>query len=257
MIEQRILVNSGYYTVTPVVHMVQNDTGRTLICELTDYVIDNVGTGASLLCERPDGTYYSYLGTIDMTDNTVTIDMEDEGGALSQAGIVKAQLLLTDVNNYRIKSYEIRIVVEQEIPDAVPTPAQHDYVDALQSQFDAYIAQKTAQITQNTNDIDALEALIGLTKFSLVVAGNGSTSMQFPSGVGTRAIMICLGYSVGTKGLWLVTCSTTGAVNISEILAGSNLSVTTSSRTLTLANTSTVSNCYVHWITFAGSVTAL
>lgn len=257
MIEQRILVNSGYYTVTPVVHMVQNDTGRTLICELTDYIIDNVGTGASLLCERPDGTYYSYLGTIDMTENTVTIDLEDEGGALSQAGIVKAQLLLTDVNDYRIKSYEIKIVVEPEIPDAVPTPAQHDYVDALQSQFDAYIAQKTAQITQNTNDIDALEALIGLTKFSLVnIPISDSATINFAASVGTRAIMICLGYSTGTKGLYLVTCSTAGVVNMQTVQSGTNISATTGTNTMTITNSSTVSSIYCHFITFAGSVSA-
>lgn len=255
MIEQRILVNSGYKGVNPVVHMVQNDTGRTLVCELADYVVDDVGTGASLLCQRPDGSYYSYSGTIDFQDNTVTFVMDDEGGALSQAGVVKAQLMLTDSNDLRIKSYDIKIVVDEEVPDAVPTPEEADYVDALQSQYDAYIAQKSAQITQNANDIADLQNLVGLTKFSLVIAQNGSTEINFPAGVGTRALMIGLGYSLGTKGLWLVTCSTAGQVNRQEVISGTNLSFTASTNKLTITNNSTVSNCYIHFITFAGGVT--
>ena len=255
MIEQRILVNSGYKTVNPVVHMVQNDTGRTLVCELADYVLTDVGTGASLLCVRPNGTYYSYSGTLDFTENTVTVDMSDEGGALSQAGIVKAQLMLTDSNDLRIKSYDIKIVVDEEVPDALPTPAESAYVDALQSQYDAYIAQKSAQITQNANDIADLQSLVGLTKFSLVtVTMNSSQTVTFPSGVGTRALMICLGYSQGTKGLYLLTCSTAGVVSYVTVQAGSNISITTGTTSITVANSSTASGIYIHFITFAGGV---
>lgn len=255
MIEQRILVNSGYKGVCPTVHMVQNDTGRTLVCELADYVVDDVGTGASLLCVRPDGTYYSYAGTIDFSENTVTIDLSDEGGALTQPGVVRSQLMLTDSNDLRIKSYDIKIVVDEEVPNATPTPAEADYVDALQSQYDAYIAQHSAQITQNANDITDLQNLIGLTKFSLVVVTNGSTVVNFPAGVGTRALMIGLGYSQGTKGLWMVTCSTAGQVNRLAVIEGTNITFTAATNKLTISNNSTVSNCYMHFITFAGGVT--
>ena len=257
MIEQRILVNSGYKTVTPVVHMVQNDTGRTLVCELADYVLTDAGTGASLLCVRPNGTYYSYSGTLNFQENTVTVDMSDEGGALSQAGVVKAQLMLTDSNDLRIKSYDIKIVVDEEVPDALPTPAESAYVDALQSQYDAYIAQKSAQITQNTNDIADIQSLIGLTKFSLVtVPISSSATVTFPASVGTRALMICLGYSQGTKGMYLVTCSTAGTVNTLDIIDGNNISKSASTNALTISNSSTVSGVYVHFITFAGGVTS-
>lgn len=255
MIEQRILVNSGYKGVNPVVHMVQNDTGRTLVCELADYVVDDVGTGASLLCQRPDGSYYSYSGTIDFQDNTVTFVMDDEGGALSQAGVVKTQLMLTDSNDLRIKSYDIKIVVDEEVPDALPTPAESAYVDALQSQYDAYIAQKSAQITQNANDITDLQNLVGLTKFSLVnVPISGSATVTFPASVGTRALMICLGYSQGTKGLYLLTCATNGTVSYVAVQAGSNISITTGTNSITVSNSSTASGIYIHFITFAGGV---
>lgn len=257
MIEQRILVNSGYKGVNPVVHMVQNDTGRTLVCELADYVVDDVGTGASLLCQRPDDSYYSYSGTIDFQDNTVTFVMDDEGGALSQAGIVKAQLMLTDSNDLRIKSYDIKIVVDEEVPDALPTPAESAYVDALQSQYDAYIAQKSAQITQNASDIADIQALIGLTKFSLVtIPVNSSQTINFMPSSGTRCIMIAAGYSVGTKGIYVITCSTTGTVSVVAVSAGTNITYTTGSGTMTISNSSTVSGVYIHFITFAGGVSA-
>lgn len=112
MIEQRIKCSFGEYQVPAVVHAVQGDTARRFIFEPSDYKLTG-GESASLFCVRPNGTAYSYPATsISSTNNTITVDMDDDGGALTQAGVVAAQLVLA-ISGEEGKSFKLGIIVEE------------------------------------------------------------------------------------------------------------------------------------------------
>lgn len=251
MVEQHIKANMGVYAIPAIVHAVQEDTARVFIFDIVDYVLTGSET-ASLMCVRPDGSAYSYSGTVSAANQTVTVNLNTSGGALSQAGVVSAQLVMT-ISSKVVCSFKMGIIVEEKI-GGTPTQDEKDFVAGLQAQYDAYVATKSAQITANTNAISNLQTALGSAAFSVVVVGSSSQTITFSSTAGTRAIIICDGYSSGTKGILLVTCSSAGAVNVVEVSLGSNISYTTGTRTLTLNNTSTASSVYAQILTFSGGI---
>lgn len=136
MIEQRIKCNFGDYAVPGVVHAVQGDTARRFIFEPEDYQIAGNETVA-LFCIRPDGTAFSYAGTCDSATNTITINLASAGGALTQAGVVAAQIVMT-VTGGDVKSFKLGIIVEEALGG---TATQEDitFLEGLQAQLDAAI----------------------------------------------------------------------------------------------------------------------
>lgn len=137
MIEQRIKVNADIHAVPPIVNMVQEDTGRVLICELADYTVTGA-EGVALMCVRPDGTAYSYAGVANDTDNTAEFDLDVAGGALSQAGMVAARVIMT-IGSDIVSTFKFGIFVEEEI-GGVATPDDKTFLEGLQAQLTAAIS---------------------------------------------------------------------------------------------------------------------
>lgn len=136
MITQRLKCNFGDYAIPAVVHAVQGDTARRFIFEPEDYQIAGNETVA-LFCVRPNGTAFSYSGTCDSATNTITIDLASAGGALTQVGVVAAQLVLT-MTGGQGKSFKLGIIVEEALGG---TATQEDitFLEGLQAQLDAAI----------------------------------------------------------------------------------------------------------------------
>lgn len=137
MIEQRIKCSFGEYQVPAVVHAVQGDTARRFIFEPEDYQIAGNETVA-LFCVRPNGTAFSYAGTCDSATNTITINLASAGGALTQAGVVAAQLVLT-MTGGQGKSFKLGIIVEEALGG---TATQEDitFLEGLQAQLNAALS---------------------------------------------------------------------------------------------------------------------
>lgn len=113
MLTQRIKVAMDRRIVPPTVFMVQNDTGRVLVCELSDYTADGTET-ATLSCKRPNESYYDYSGTVDATTNTVTVALDQTGGALTRVGTVEAMLKVSK-SGERVTTFPINIVVMDDL----------------------------------------------------------------------------------------------------------------------------------------------
>lgn len=137
MIVQRIKCSFGEYSVPAVVHAVQGDTARRFVFEPTDYTLTG-GETASLFCVRPNGTAYSYSGTVSSTYNTITIDMDDDGGALTQAGVVAAQLVLA-ISGEEGKSFKLGIIVEEAL-GGVASADDVTFLESLQAQLNEAIS---------------------------------------------------------------------------------------------------------------------
>ena len=255
MVEQHIKANMGIYAIPAVVHAVQGDTARVFIFDVVDYEIQGTET-ASLMCVRPNGTSYSYSGTVSAANNTVTVDLDINGGALSQAGVVSAQLVMT-ISSKVVCSFPLGIIVHEAL-GGTATQDQKDYLTGLQAQMDAYIATATADITQNTSDITALQnmltGLAGIKHFTVNV--NGATkTLTFKNGSTTRCLLVCDGSSVGTKGMYIVTCASTGGLSVVDVSAGSSISYTTGTFTMTFTNSNASNAVGIEAIIFAGDIT--
>lgn len=136
VVTTRVKCNFSEYAVPAVIHAVQGDTGRRLIFEPEDYQIEGSETVA-LFCVRPNGTAFSYAGTCDSASNTITFDLSSEGGALTQVGVVAAQLVLT-MTGGEGKSFKLGIIVEEALGGEA-TQEDITFLEGLQAQLDAAI----------------------------------------------------------------------------------------------------------------------
>ena len=101
---------------------------------------------------------------------------------------------------------------------------------------------------------DFLSGINGFKKFTL--NSNSSKALTFKASSYSRCLLILDGYSLGTKGLYIATCTNSGTLSVVAISAGSNLTYTTSSYTLTFSNSSTSNTSYIEVVIFAGDVTS-
>ena len=170
MLEQFVSTYTGYKGVTEPVYAVQGDTGRVLICRLNDYQLTG-NEGASLICERPDKTVYTYTGTISHTLNTVSFELNVEGGALSQDGLVHMMVEITD-DGAIVCSFPIEMTVIPVLGGEA-TEDEKTFVDALQEQLAgkadvASVVLKTRTINgKSLNDDVVLKA----ANFSEAITG--------------------------------------------------------------------------------------
>lgn len=134
---QRIKCSFNEYAVPAVVHVVQGDTGRSFIFEPEDLQLSGSET-ASLFCVRPNGTAYSYNGTVNSTTNTIGFILDDDGGAFTQAGVVAAQLVLA-ISSLELKSFKLGIIVE-ECLGGTATADDVTFLESLQAQLNAALS---------------------------------------------------------------------------------------------------------------------
>lgn len=153
MLNQRVKVSSSTYLAPPIVNMVQNDSGRVLICEPFDYTITGAET-ATLICRRPDDTIFTYTGTVNAADNDVSIPMATEGGALTQVGDVDAELILT-ASGSTVTTFKITIRVQEDISGEA-TPEEKTFVQQLVADVDAAFAQYQAALAAVEAALDDL-----------------------------------------------------------------------------------------------------
>lgn len=170
--------NFSEYAVPAVIHAVQGDTGRRLIFEPEDYTIDGTET-VSLFCVRPNGTAYSYAGTCDAETNTFTFWLVQGGGALTQAGVVAAQIVMT-LTSGSTKSFKLGIIVEEALGG---TASSQDvtFLQGLQSQLDRAIGNFVqSSLTVNghalTGNIVLTPADIGAVPTTRTVNGKALSS---------------------------------------------------------------------------------
>lgn len=178
MIEQRIKCNFGDYAVPGVAHAVQGDTARRFIFEPEDYQIAGNETVA-LFCVRPDGTAFSYAGTCDSATNTITINLTAEGGALTQAGVVAAQIVMT-VTGGDVKSFKIGIIVEEALGGEA-TQEDITFLEGLQAQLDAAIGnfvQSSLKVNGHalTGNINLTASDVGAVPTTRTVNGKALSS---------------------------------------------------------------------------------
>lgn len=202
MIEQRIRARAGAYSVPAVVHAVQGDTGRVFVFEMEDYTITGA-EGVSLNCQRPDGSFYTYAGTVSAEDNTVTVALDDEGGALTQEGVVTFQLELTEAGLI-VCTFRGSIIVEPVVGGEA-TQEEKDFRDAIQAQLNekasnAQLAQVADDLAQEILDREAADA----TKADKTTTINGQplsanvvlASSQFSEAITGEKMLASLQYVV-------------------------------------------------------------
>ena len=136
VVTTRSKCNFSEYAVPAVIHAVQGDTGRRLIFEPEDYQIEG-SEEVSLFCVRPNGTAYSYAGTCDAATNTITFWLVQGGGALTQAGVVSAQIVMT-LTSGATKSFKLGIIVEEAL-GGTASAEDVTFLEGLQAQLDRAI----------------------------------------------------------------------------------------------------------------------
>lgn len=140
---QAIYLNADRKQTTPVVHMVQGDTGRELECHITDRVLTGTDS-AAIWCERPDGSVWSAVGTI--SNNAATFAFP-AGGPLNKAGQVKTQVKITDTNSLVVSTFDLIIEVHENV-SGISTPADETWRDSLAASLQADIDSKVPQTTK-------------------------------------------------------------------------------------------------------------
>lgn len=204
MLEQRVKANVGVYSVPAVVHVVQGDTGRVLIFEIEDYTLTGSET-ASLMCIRPDQTAFSYAGVVHGPEQTVEVPLASEGGALTQAGVVAAQLVLA-LSGEVVCSFKLGIIVE-EVLGGEATQEDITFLAGLQAQLDQAIGrfvESTREINGHdlSADITLTPADIGAVPTTRTVNGAALTgnvtlkSAQFAESITGEKMLAALTYRI-------------------------------------------------------------
>lgn len=94
MISQNVTLSLKRFGVAPVIHAVQNDTGREVVARFTDLELVAGMTG-KLSFTRSDGTHYEHTAVIDTTAQTATAELDQ---ALTQDGQTRCQIKITDAD---------------------------------------------------------------------------------------------------------------------------------------------------------------
>lgn len=140
---QTIYLNTDRKQTTPVVHMVQGDTGRELECHITDMVLTGTDS-AAIWCERPDGSVWSASGTI--SNNAATFALP-AGGPLNKVGQVKTQVKITDTNSLVVSTFDLIIEVHENV-SGISTPADESWRDSLAASLQSDISSRVLQSTK-------------------------------------------------------------------------------------------------------------
>lgn len=174
MLNQIIQVTLGHHEVTPIVHMVQTDTGRTLRCIVKDYMFDPTD-GVALICMRPDGSVFSYSGTVDTAVNSADFDLDLDGGALSQAGTVACHVIVTDTLGDVVSSFRLNIIVH-EVIGGEATPDDITFLDGLQAQLTAWMASAATQFIPTSRTINGKALTSNVTLDASDIPYDGTAS---------------------------------------------------------------------------------
>lgn len=133
---QVIYLTQANFGVHPVVHAVQNDTGRNLKMVISDVMLSGSPT-AELYFTRSDETHFSTNAEYESQDNSFTADISQ---ALTQPGNTRCNLTVKDSNDKTVSTYPFLIVV-------------HDSQDGTS---EAQLGYSIEEITQIIEDAEAV-----------------------------------------------------------------------------------------------------
>lgn len=120
-ITQEIHLTQDSYKLPPVIHAVQNDSGRTVKMYIDDETLAPGSTG-KLYFQRADISYYNVTATLVLADNAFTADITQ---ALTQPGPTQCQLRVT--SSSKVVSTFTFIVEVQPAVNGVPSEEQLGY----------------------------------------------------------------------------------------------------------------------------------
>lgn len=167
MISQNVTLSLKRFGVAPVIHAVQNDTGREVVARFTDLELVAGMTG-KLSFTRSDGTHYEHTAVIDTTAQTVTAELDQ---ALTQDGQTRCQIKITDADG--IQSAFTFIVDVQ--PDMAGLSQEQDgwRVEEITDRLDAVeeaIEDKQDRLTAGTGitiEQNVISASYGVDQYVL------------------------------------------------------------------------------------------
>ena len=141
--------------VTPIVALVQNDTGREIECNILDFDIP-AGATSKLWLIKPSGKVASCNGTI--SENVVTVALTDQ--AVAEKGMCVAQLKITK-NGKTLSSFTMHFNFEEDastngIISQEDIKLVETFIAEQKKKLDAYIAEKTKDIEKLKTDVGTL-----------------------------------------------------------------------------------------------------
>lgn len=117
-ITQKVTLYCDKFTVPPVIHAVQNDTGREVEAKFADFTL-TAGMTGELSFVRSDSTHYTVSATLNTGTNTATAELDQ---ALTQAGTTKCQMKITGSDGL-VSDFTFMVNVQ---PDVAGVSEQQD-----------------------------------------------------------------------------------------------------------------------------------
>lgn len=164
MSNQYINLNVNEYGVMPIIHAVQGDSGRNLICNIADMQIPS-GSTAKFWAVKPSGN--GIFNKTSINGNTVTVELTTQ--TLAEEGCTHGQLEIENAGK-SVKTFHFLIMVEKSYTGDYPeSESESTYLDSLleemQQQLNAAIQQGESDIdtmiTQAQSDINAAVSAAG------------------------------------------------------------------------------------------------
>lgn len=141
---------------TPIVNLVQNDTGREIECNILDFDIP-AGATSKLWMIKPSGKVASCDGTI--SGNMVTVALTDQ--VVAEDGMCVAQLKITK-DGKTLSSFTMHFNFEEDastngIISQEEIKLVETFITEQKKKLDVYIAEKTKDIEKLKTDVGNLD----------------------------------------------------------------------------------------------------
>ena len=146
---QTTIVHLLHAGVWPIIHAVQNETGRTVKMVLDDFALASGYTGR-LYFSRPDHTKYSTPATLVLADNAFTADLTQ---GLTRPGKVECQLKIT-ISSEVVSTLTFIINVERDVNSVTASQLGYSIEDIQALADQAEAAASAAQTVAETYVID-------------------------------------------------------------------------------------------------------
>lgn len=210
---QTVALMQTYYTVPPVVHAVQNDSGRQLRMVITDETVPASST-AVLSIHRSDDTHYD-IATTEESAGTFVADITQ---ALTQAGTTKCQLKVDGI----VSTYTFVIDVQKDESGTI-TPQEGESIDeAIAEALAATGAFVEVQVDGTdpviTAEINHRYICGEVTSLSFTPSLDGIVAVVFESGA--TPTILTLPDTVMMPEWYEVEAYTTNEINISDGVFG-------------------------------------
>lgn len=156
MLKQKINLRMANQDATPIVALVQNDTGREIECNILDFDIPE-GATSKLWLIKPSGKVASCNGII--YRNTVTVALTDQ--VVAEDGMCVAQLKITKDGKI-LSSFSMYFNFEEDAStNGIISQEEIKLVETFTAEqkkkLDAYIAEETKDIEKLKTDVGNLD----------------------------------------------------------------------------------------------------